>query len=121
MEYKVTRIEPVREVRNDMVGILWYYLVYCRVYTDSTHERFWRRRFVMHFSADDVADYFCDDSGKYPKVTQKRKNFYKSEMAWHWAEMYIGYNNTIEAVTKDCDDTIQAYNEMYAPPKTFYR
>lgn len=115
MEYKITKIELIRKNCNNLVGRQWYYLVHCRVFADSEHKGFWRRRFVMMFDGDDLWEHYHDEENPEdnPNITEKMIKEYKQESAWSMAESFIGYNKTIQEVTEECNATINDYNKVY--------
>ena len=89
---------------SEKIGVQRYYLVYLRVYTDTTKKAYYKVHFICMFDNEDLFEYYDD----HETVTKEEINAYRDEIVWSCAESICGPKN-IKEIIDNCNQTIKRY------------
>lgn len=98
MEYKITKIDLLKRINNDMQRCN-YYKVHFRLYIDK--KRFYRWHFIMQIDSMDVMEMQDKDI-----ITPNDWNICKYESAYGFLDSFRDKNDLLKA----CNETIDNWN-----------
>lgn len=107
-DHKITKIQKLKEVNNDMCHN-FYYLVYFRLY-NKEHTHYKHGKFVIWFDIFDVQEFYLEED-ETRGVTKDEIKQYASEIAISTFETYYKSYEKTEDLQEFCKSSIEDYNK----------
>lgn len=110
MNFEITKIQKYGKGRysSEKIGIQWYNIVYLRVFTDDTKQRFYKVHFLHMFDAEDLYFFVNPDDETNDDPTETDVKNCRNELCYFAAESICSYNN-IKDIINACNETIERY------------
>ena len=102
--FKITKINKLYEVNNDMVHN-FYYLVHGRIINENK-TKYKKFRFVLFYDVFDLQEYWEND-----KITKDMEKEYRDVLIFNMVSTIKSYDDTKDFYEL-CNDTIKDYNRI---------
>lgn len=108
--FKITKINKLYEVNNDMVHN-YYYIAYGKLYNND-HTRYRAFKFIVCFDVFDVQEYYDKDIISNEDIKDYAKDYIFAECLNYELDDKSTYNNTekLKKFYNFCNETINNYN-----------
>lgn len=108
--YKITKIQKILEVNNDMAHN-YYYLVYFHLQNEDK-TKYKKGKFVIWFDIFDLQEYYLEENEELRAITQEEIKQFASELAVNDLECFSKSYEDTKELQDFCNQTIADYNRI---------